>query len=1036
MEQLLSWWRNGCRGVCALVGIGGAGKTAILDRLLYALPEVTEPIANLSKDTTLQVPKAMFVYSFFDRPEPDEFFSALADWLDGGTSNKSRVDSSAYLAIDLLRELDPVVLLLDGFEQVQAGRGHDLGYGQITDRKLRDFIVRVANGFVPGTGVIITTRFPIGDLEESDPTHYQKIEIDELPLPAAANLLRIRGVSGTEAQLTRLAKECGQHALTLDLIGSYIAHFANGKIPARIGASTRVASESHGPADAACRRVLEMERRLVHITDKYRKALLETDPAALALLERTCLFRVAVPAELLARVFTGPGKESVSGRELAELDAASTEGKLLLLTEMRLVDTVRMPWSYGVASEAPVACYSVHAAVRDAFLAMLKESVQKETHKTVGMVLKEILTSKPAATHPSDPQILELLTEAIYHSVRAGDFQGAWELHVKTVGGFANLGRRLGAFSRGERLVSAFASDNRADITALASLPEDARLLCLYDWGRYLLELGRLEEAERALRQHNEARMQQGNWLYAGLGLVYLSEILMLGGRLHEACIEAGNAIKEVEKTGSPGFWRDCHASRGYIHMLLGNAREAERDFEIGVPARPIAFDFRLPVERKASWLIRNGRVKEGESLLQDKLLYLNSLETRNLRQLHACKVAIADFKLQQPDIKDRETLIAPVREAHDWAAANDARELLCMVYATCGRSALAAATAEKGEELCQDLIAKARQSAADGIRVAMESGYALHHSELLLLRARAALLAGDATAAERDARVALYGIEGWSTAARIDELPPANENSAPGSRGILPPAGSGWPSLLAATNDRSGDVWNTIAARVILIEATLLRASGMQSGEIPAVVDAARAELKRIIDWNSGLPLAALSPAYDILQRLDGGKLTPYQLRKTMPEIDKTPTAKRIFISYSHADKRWLERLREQFAPFVRSGRLVAWDDAMIATGAQWREEIKRAIDEADVAVLLVSTSFIASPFITENELPPLLNAAKTRGLVIAWVPITATNYEETELKHYQAVHDPKRPLKKLRPADRDEVLVEIARKISRAIA
>ncbi len=37
-DRLCDWWRDGGEGVCALVGIGGAGKTAVADRFLRVLP--------------------------------------------------------------------------------------------------------------------------------------------------------------------------------------------------------------------------------------------------------------------------------------------------------------------------------------------------------------------------------------------------------------------------------------------------------------------------------------------------------------------------------------------------------------------------------------------------------------------------------------------------------------------------------------------------------------------------------------------------------------------------------------------------------------------------------------------------------------------------------------------------------------------------------------------------------------------------------------------------------------------------------------
>ena len=103
------------------------------------------------------------------------------------------------------------------------------------------------------------------------------------------------------------------------------------------------------------------------------------------------------------------------------------------------------------------------------------------------------------------------------------------------------------------------------------------------------------------------------------------------------------------------------------------------------------------------------------------------------------------------------------------------------------------------------------------------------------------------------------------------------------------------------------------------------------------------------------------------------------------MPESD-------LFISYSHKDSKWLERLRTHLA----TSRLAIWDDTMIAPGKVWKDEIQESLTSSKAAVLLVTQDFIASDFIRNSELPEIFESVR-RGKKILWIAVSDSSFEQT---------------------------------------
>ena len=136
------------------------------------------------------------------------------------------------------------------------------------------------------------------------------------------------------------------------------------------------------------------------------------------------------------------------------------------------------------------------------------------------------------------------------------------------------------------------------------------------------------------------------------------------------------------------------------------------------------------------------------------------------------------------------------------------------------------------------------------------------------------------------------------------------------------------------------------------------------------------------------------------------------------------------VFISYSHSDKVWLDRLLIFLKPYTRQN-LKIWADPYIKVGDKWRRNISEALSQTCVAVLLVSPEFIDSEFIFQDELPPLLTGADGKVIILVAIPISAADYEAGGLSEFQFAHPPNEPLDKMRTPRRNAALVEIVKKI-----
>ena len=80
------------------------------------------------------------------------------------------------------------------------------------------------------------------------------------------------------------------------------------------------------------------------------------------------------------------------------------------------------------------------------------------------------------------------------------------------------------------------------------------------------------------------------------------------------------------------------------------------------------------------------------------------------------------------------------------------------------------------------------------------------------------------------------------------------------------------------------------------------------------------------------------------------------------------------LFYSYSRKDEELRLRLEDHLAALRWNGLIAEWHDRNIDLGEEWAKEIDRNLTSADIILLLVSASFIASKYCWSVEMKKAL--------------------------------------------------------------
>jgi len=532
LAMLQTWIAGGAPEprVVAVVALGGAGKTALVERLLAALGD--GPHAG-----------GVFVWSFYDDPRVEAFLDRARSYFAG-----SSAPATADRIEALTRALGdgPHLVVLDGLEVVQGtGRGGTT-LGRLDDGALRRFFTSAARG-LGRTRVLTTSRLGLTDLAAWEGSGVRTLRLDALSEAEGLDLLGRWGLAGSPGELSALLDRVGGHALSVAVMGSYAGAFLGGDAARARSIALEPAARDDPEA-----------RRLLGVLAAYAGAL---EPEERDLVARLSLFPTGVELAVLVSIATAGGR--VAGA-LAGLTAPALASILARLERL------------GLASASPDrARYTTHPFLAEYFQSLLGAPPGEIHAATRGLFAARLDAHGPG---PTEGGRLDAYEALLVSTLRAGHADEAAELYLRRLGGFAHLGLRLGEMSRGARVLEAFSVDgDPAAITA--DLPAHRRARLVYDRGLYAGALGDLDRAARCYRAHNDLVRAALDMRGLSTGLRTLAYTERLRGALVDALALVTTAIDVAEGARSGLDVLRGAALRASILHDLGRVEEAEAGF-------------------------------------------------------------------------------------------------------------------------------------------------------------------------------------------------------------------------------------------------------------------------------------------------------------------------------------------------------------------------------------------------------------------------------------------------------------------------
>jgi hypothetical protein len=226
--------------VLTFVALGGKGKTSLVAKWAADFAHRDWPECD-----------AVFAWSFYSQNTREQVAASSDVFLKEaliffGDAEKTDAAESAYEKGRRLARLvggKRALLILDGLEPLQFPPTSPMR-GELKGAGLAVLLKGLAAN---NKGLcVVTTRYSIPDLRAYWQTTAREVELPRLSKDAGVALLRSLGVRGTQTEFETLVEDVKGHALTLNLLGTYLRDAYAGNIQQRDLVNLQEADDEQG----------------------------------------------------------------------------------------------------------------------------------------------------------------------------------------------------------------------------------------------------------------------------------------------------------------------------------------------------------------------------------------------------------------------------------------------------------------------------------------------------------------------------------------------------------------------------------------------------------------------------------------------------------------------------------------------------------------------------------------------------------------------------------------------------------------------